>query len=105
MVQERQDLMGLGKEECENARTLRSALPRNCLSGSEENSSHIFIGPPGGGRFTELAADDHSQKLYPYWSPDGKWICYGSYGYTKTRPGGDIWEADVSELLSGGKMQ
>ena len=67
---------------------------------SEENCSHIFIGPAGGGKFTELAADDHSEKLYPYWSPDGKWISYGSRGYAKTRPGGDIWEADVSDFLS-----
>jgi RNA polymerase sigma factor (sigma-70 family) len=67
---------------------------------SEEDSRHIFIGPAGGGRFAELAADDHSEKQSPYWSPDGKWISYGSRGYAKTRPGGDIWEADVSDFLS-----
>jgi WD40 repeat protein len=39
--------------------------------------------------------------LFASWSPDGKWLSYNSDGDVKIRPGGEIWEADVSEFLSG----
>ena len=50
----------------------------------------------------ELAAGDPGEKWFLYWSPDGKWLSYDSYGYVKVRPEGAIWEADVSGLLSAG---
>ena len=61
----------------------------------------IFTVPAEGGEFTELAADDPGEKDWLWWSPDGKWISYQSDGPIKIRPEGEIWEADVSELLSG----
>ncbi len=61
----------------------------------------IFIVSAEGGEITRLATDDSGQKDCLYWSPDGKWISYNSDGMVKTRPEGAIWEADVSELLSG----
>jgi len=39
------------------------------------------------------------------WSPDGNWISYSSDAFVKTRPEGEIWEADVSELLSGAEKE
>ena len=63
-------------------------------------SYHIFAVPAEGSGFTELATDDPGQKWFLYWSPDGKWLSYDSYGYVKVRPEGAIWEVDVSELLS-----
>ncbi len=65
-----------------------------------EWSWHIFMIPAEGGEVTKLAVDDPGEKIHLYWSPDGKWISYGSSGFVKTRPEGEIWEADVSELLS-----
>jgi len=47
-----------------------------------------------------LATDDTGGKYWLYWSPDGKRISYNSDGYVKLRTAA-IWEADVSELLSG----
>jgi Tol biopolymer transport system component len=67
----------------------------------DEDKYQIFMVPAEGGEFTELAADDPGEKYWVYWSPDGKWISYQSDGFIKTRPEGEIWEADVSELLSG----
>lgn len=63
-------------------------------------SHHIFMVTAEGGEATELATDDNGEKYCLYWSPDGKWLSYNSDGFIKTRPGGIIWEADVSELLS-----
>ncbi len=65
------------------------------------DSYHIFTVPREGGEFAELVADDPGDIWFLYWSPDGKWISYDSYRHVKTRLGGEIWEADVSELLSG----
>ena|GEM_PF-26879 len=67
----------------------------------DEDKYQIFMTSTEGGEFTELAADDPGEKYWVWWSPDGKWISYQSDGFVKTRPGGEIWEADVSELLSG----
>ena len=71
----------------------------------EEDEYQIFMVPAEGGEFTELAADDPGEKYWLWWSPDGKWISYQSDGFIKTRPGGEMWEADVSELLSGGENE
>jgi Tol biopolymer transport system component len=65
----------------------------------------IFMLPAEGGKFTELADDDTGQKYYLWWSPDGKWISYQSDGPIKTRPEAEIWEVDVSELLSAGESE
>jgi len=70
-----------------------------------QNKDQIFIVPAEGGKATELAADDPGEKYCLFWSPDGKWISYNSDGNVKTRPGGEIWEADVSEFLSGGESE
>ena len=66
----------------------------------EPATGPIFTIPAEGGKATKLAADDPGEKYFLSWSPDGKWISYDSDGNIKTRPGGEIWEADVSELLS-----
>lgn len=66
-------------------------------------SGPIFIIPVEGGKATEVATDDNGWKYWLYWSPDSKWISYNSDGMVKTRPEGAIWEAEVKELLSGGK--
>ncbi len=50
-------------------------------------------------------ADDPGAKYYLWWSPDGKWISYQSDGFVKTRPEREMWEADVSELLSAGESE
>lgn len=63
----------------------------------------IFVVSAEGGEVTRLATDDSGQKDYLYWSPDGKWISYNSDAMVKTDPEGAIWEADVSEFLSGGE--
>ena len=73
-------------------------------SKAEDKESYqyrIFTVPAEGGEFTELVADDPGDIYELWWSPDGKWISYQSDGPIKTRPEGEIWEADVSELLSG----
>jgi Tol biopolymer transport system component len=70
-----------------------------------EGKHQIFVVPADGGKLTELATDDSGEKYRLYWSPDGKWISYNSDGNIKTRPGGEIWEADVSELLSGAEKE
>lgn len=75
------------------------------LDKAKGDPGQIFIAPAGGGKVTELAADDLGYKCWLCWSPDGKWISYSSDGFVKTRPGGEIWEADVSELLSGMKKE
>ncbi len=79
----------------------------------KENSYHIFavpleegkLFPVKGSKLTELATDDTGEKYLLHWSPDGKWISYQSDGFIKTRTEGAIWEADVSELLSGGEKE
>jgi RNA polymerase sigma factor (sigma-70 family) len=71
------------------------------LIGFREDGGRIFIIPIEEGQVKILAADDPGKKAYLYWSPDGKWLSYNSDVWVKTRPGGEIWEADVSELLSG----
>jgi RNA polymerase sigma factor (sigma-70 family) len=65
-----------------------------------KESHHIFMVSAEGGEATKLATDDNGEKYCLYWSPDGKWLSYTSDGFIKTRPGGIIWEADVSDLLS-----
>ena len=61
----------------------------------------IFIVPAEGGEATELSPGDIGEPpVYLYWSPDGKWISYNSDGFAKTRPEGEIWEADFQELLN-----
>jgi dipeptidyl aminopeptidase/acylaminoacyl peptidase len=65
----------------------------------------IFVVSAEGGEITRLATDDSGQKDYLYWSPDGKWISYNCDTMVKTSPEGAIWEADVSEFLSGGKEE
>jgi len=67
----------------------------------KDDPGHIFIVSAEGGEITEAASDDHGIKSSPLWSPDGKWISYASDANVKTRPEAEIWEADVSELLSG----
>ncbi len=62
-------------------------------------SGPIFIIPVEGGKATEVATDDHNDKYWFYWSPDGKWISYNSDGPVKTRPEGIMWEADFEEIL------
>ena len=74
-------------------------------TGGDKDKYQIFIVPAEGGEFTELASDDPGEKYYLYWSPDGKWISYNSDGNIKTRPEGEIWEADVSELLSAAETE
>jgi len=65
----------------------------------------IFMVAVEGGKFIELAADDHSWKDRFFWSPDGKWLSFYSDGFVKTRPEGTIWEVDVKKLLSKGKKE
>jgi RNA polymerase sigma factor (sigma-70 family) len=60
----------------------------------------LWFVPATGGSPTKLATDDPGAKYSLYWSPDGKRISYSSDGYVKLRTAA-IWEADVSELLSG----
>ena len=52
----------------------------------------------------KLTTDDAGAKYSLFWSPDGKRISYSSDAYVKLRTGA-IWEADVSELLSGGERE
>ncbi|MFC1713237.1 tetratricopeptide repeat protein [Candidatus Poribacteria bacterium] len=66
-----------------------------------DQSEEICVIPVKGGEITRLAADDSGEKYFLYWSPDGKWLSYNSDQAIKTRPEGAIWEADLSELLSG----
>jgi Tol biopolymer transport system component len=70
-----------------------------------ERKHQIFVISADGGKPTELAADNSGEIYCLYWSPDGKWMSYNSDGNIKTRPGGEIWEADVSELLSNQEME
>ena len=64
----------------------------------------LWVVPATGGAPTKLATDDAGGKYSMSWSPDGKRISYSSDGYVKLRTGA-IWEADVSELLSGGESE
>jgi Tol biopolymer transport system component len=73
--------------------------------GYREDRGRIFIIPIEEGQVRTLAADDPGKKAYLHWSPDGKWLSYNSDVWVKIRPGGEIWEADVSELLSAGKTK
>lgn len=42
----------------------------------------------------------HESGRYPLeWSPDGKWIAYGSETTKKARPEGTIWSVDIASLL------
>ena len=73
--------------------------------GDRGEDRYIFMGPAEGGKFTELAADGTDSIDHFFWSPDGKWLSYNSDRFAKTRPEGEIWEADVSELLSGAEKE
>ena len=68
--------------------------------GDRGEERHIFMGPAEGGKFTEFVTDDTGRIGSLFWSPDGRWISYNSAGFVKMRPEGEIWEVDVSELLS-----
>jgi Tol biopolymer transport system component/TolA-binding protein len=66
---------------------------------SKENESRLFMIPSGGGKITELAPDDGSEKSTVYWSPDGKWIGFLTEETVKVRPAGSLWEADFGEII------
>ena len=74
-------------------------------SNSTDHPGDIFIVSAEGGEITEVASDDHDIKSSSCWSPDGKWISYSAGASVKTRPEGEIWEADLSELLSGAEKE
>ncbi|MEE9463334.1 MAG: DPP IV N-terminal domain-containing protein, partial [Bacteroidales bacterium] len=59
----------------------------------------LFMIPAGGGRVTELAPDDNTEKYGLGWSPDGKWISYLTDEAVKVRPEGTMWEADFEEIV------
>jgi Tol biopolymer transport system component len=59
----------------------------------------IFIIPIEGGKAATLVTDDTSCKYTLSWSPDSRWIAYGSEGSVKVRPEGTMWEADFEEIV------
>lgn len=75
------------------------------LSSWSYSKHNLWVVPATGGSPTKLATNDIGEKnWWLYWSPDGKRISYSSDAYVKLRTGA-IWEADVSELLSGGERE
>ena len=111
-------ILDLGEQPVDDARNLRwSPDGRNlALTGSNyltivdsKPRNQILIVPAEGGRVTGIAADYSGGMGNNYgpisWSPDGNWISYSSDAFVKTRPEGEIWEADVSELLSGAEKE
>jgi len=63
------------------------------------DSGPIFVIPAEGGKATMLANDDNSSKYSLSWSPDSRWIAYGSEGPVKVRPEGTMWAADFEEIV------
>ena len=73
---------------------------------TENGPNKILLVSAEGGKARELAVGEESI-LYGgvFWSPDGKWLSYNAEGMLKIRPEGEIWQADVSELLSSQEEQ
>ncbi len=71
--------------------------------GKRVGVNRIFLIPSQGGEVIELTPDDPLSKYAPHWSPDGKWISYGTDDYIKTRPAGTMWEASFEDLVKGMK--
>lgn len=63
----------------------------------------IFLISFPGGEVTELTPNDPLSKYAPHWSPDGKWISYGTDDFIKTRPAGTMWEASFEDLIKAMK--
>ena len=52
-----------------------------------------------GGKPVRVASDDDYPKGELSWSPDGKWLAYGTDRFVKVRPESTIWAADSEEIL------
>ncbi|MBN1974177.1 MAG: PD40 domain-containing protein [Sedimentisphaerales bacterium] len=57
----------------------------------------IFLFNSQDGHIEKIITDEVS---YFFWSPDSKWISYGTEQLVKVRPEGIIWEMDVEEAVA-----
>ncbi len=71
--------------------------------GKRGGVGQIFLIPFKGGEVTNLTPNDPLSKYAPHWSPDGKWISYGTDDFIKTRPAGTLWEATFEDLIKSMK--
>ena len=64
-----------------------------------DERSRILTVSARGGKWNELAVDDHGDKYSLNWSPNGNWIAYTSIAEVKTADEAVIWELQIDSFL------